>query len=235
MAVREALQPAYVLHRRDYQETSLILEAMTRDHGRLGLLARGARRSKRGRAGTLQAFQPLLLSWSGRGELPVVTAVELAGTPPAMAPAVLPHGFYLNELLMALLPRDDAHAEVFYAYAEALAGLSGDAELALRRFETTLLRELGLAPDLETDAETGLPVSSGTRYRFELERGPVARNADSSAWTVDGDTLLGLQAGALAGEQRREGRRLMQLVLAHYLGGRELKSRELFRRQKQQQ
>ncbi len=234
--MRITLQPSYVLHRRPYRESSLLVEALSRDFGRIGLIARGARGSRRGRGPMLQPFRPLLLGWTGRGELPIVTDVEAAGRPPQLPQQHLPHAFYLNELLMVLLARNDPHDVLFAAYAEALRGLvEGDAETTLRRFEVSLLEALGLLPDLTLDARSGEPVEAGTRYRFELDRGPVRETeATRSPWVLSGATLQALEHGQFAREeQRREARRFMQTLLAHHLGGRALKSRELFRRPKQ--
>lgn len=228
---RVQLQPAFLLHRRPYQESSLTLEALTRDFGRVGLLARGGRRPRRRGASPLQLFQPVLLSWSGRGELPLLTAVEAAGPASPLPPALLAHGFYLNELLLALLARNDAHPVVFAAYASALSALAADPATALRRFEVTLLEALGSLPPLVRTAD-GVPVEPAQLYRFDLERGPVPVADDATMHgLVRGVTLLALDAGQFQDPAvRRDAQRLMQGLVAHFLGDRTLKSRELLRR-----
>src|SRR5438270_11622811 len=138
-------QPAFVLHTYPYRETSLIVEALTADHGRVAMVARGAKRPRSELRGVLQAFQPLTLSWSGVGELKTLMKAEWQGGLPLVGGAALLCGFYLNELLLRLLPREDPHPQLYRDYEAALGVLAGSAELApaLRRFELKLLSELG--------------------------------------------------------------------------------------------
>jgi DNA repair protein RecO (recombination protein O) len=141
-------------------------------------------------------------------------------------------GLYLNELLVRLLGRGDPHEHLFDHYAAALGGLAREPEPGptLRRFELRLLEELGYAMVLDRDAEGGHPLRAETRYRYDPERGPVECAADAPGFSVSGGTLLALGgAGALEPEQAREARELMRRVLDRYLGGRPLRSRELFR------
>lgn len=229
---RVSQQAGFLLHRRDYRETSLLLELFTPDHGRVGIIAKGARRSRRGRAGLLQPFQPLLLSWARRGELGVLTDVERAPAPARPFGADrLALGFYLNELVLRLLPRDDPHPALFGHYRRALDEL-GAGEAALRCFEVALLTELGYGLELVRDRDTGAPLDAEGYYRYDIERGPTGvAEASDSPWVVSGATLLQLADGGQGGEQeRQEGRRLMHRILAHYLGERPLRSRELFKK-----
>jgi DNA repair protein RecO (recombination protein O) len=140
-------QPAFVLHSYPYRETSLIVEAFTRHHGRIGLLAKGARRPKSALRGTLLAFQPLLIQWGGRGELRGLHSAEWQGGVAQLKGIGLMSGFYLNELLLRFLHRDDPHEGLFDLYAEAISALSTNNRIAatLRRFEKFLLGELGYA------------------------------------------------------------------------------------------
>ena len=227
---RVADEPGYLLHRRDYRETSLLLELFTLNYGRVGVVARGARRSRQGRAGLLQPFQPLLLGWSGRGELGTLTEVDRAERASGLAGRQLPHGFYLNELLLRLLPRDDPHPRLFHHYRRALADLASE-EAALRRFEVVLLQELGYGLELACDGETGQPLDPGGHYRYELEKGPcaVADEVDSP-WVVSGATLLSLASGEAPDDGHGESRRLMSRILAYYLGDRPIRSRELLKK-----
>jgi len=144
-------EPGFVLHTYAYKETSLIVEAFTRRFGRVALLARGARRPRSAMRGVLLAFHPLRLGWSGSGELATLMAAEWGGALQPLAGRGLMCGFYLNELLLRLLPREDAHEELFDAYAEALSRLSAGEVLSavLRSFEKRLLAELGYAPIFE--------------------------------------------------------------------------------------
>lgn len=229
---RDQLQPAYVLHRRDYGDTSLLLEVFSAARGRLPLVAKGARRGRRAggsQAALLQPFAPLLLAWTGRGEVRTLTRAEAAGRPVALLGDALYCGFYVNELLLRLLGRDEADQVVFGAYQQALAGLAaGELDGPLRRFELSLLEQLGYLPPLDREADTGAPVRPDLRYVCDPERGPLAPDrADAAA--VAGATLLALQAGEpLTGAGAREARDLLRRLLAPHLGDKPLLSRTLF-------
>jgi len=216
----------FVLHRRLWRETSLWLEAFTREAGRVALIARGARRRRRFSV-PLEPFQRLSLHWRGRGELATLTAAEAAAPPLLLAGTDLYCGFYLNELLTCLLARDDPHPALFDAYDHTLQALAagGQAEVALRRFELRLLREIGYAPLLDHEVEYARPVVAGARYRYLPDQGPVA---DPAGW-LEGRTLLALAQERLDdGMVRRQAKRLLRLLIDHRLQGRPLKSRQLF-------
>tara|TARA_B100001540_G_scaffold301181_1_gene307364 strand:- start:838 stop:1578 length:741 start_codon:yes stop_codon:yes gene_type:complete len=232
--VRVTLQPAYILHRRPYRDTSLLLEVFTAEHGRLSLVARGARRRGRGgsNAALLQPFAPLLLSFSGRAEMKTLTAVERAGGPWELPGERLYSGLYLNELLVRLLHRHDPHARLFAAYGEALQGLHapGPAEDSLRRFEYILLDELGYSFAPGMDAASGTPVRADRRYRYEAGRGlvelTVAEHGPAVAYA--GEDLLRIAAGEFSGPARAACKSLFREALAEQLGGQPLRSREFF-------
>lgn len=222
--MRIDLHPAYVLHARAYRETSLLVDAFTEGHGRIGLLARGVR-SARGQPlrALLQPLQPVLLSWGGRGELPLLRAVEPGGRVPRVTGEAVMAGFYANELLLRLLPREDPHPGLFHRYA-ALVGVLGDTPALgweLRRFERDLLEELGYGLVLGHDAD-GAELVPQARYRYDPDQGPVALAAGTGGG-ISGAALLALgsdrmpEAGQLA-----ELRRLARRVLLERLGGREL-------------
>src|SRR5262245_10277753 len=156
---RQDVQPAYVLHSYPFRETSLIVETFTRDQGRVALVARGARRPKSALRGVLLAFQPLHISWAGKSELRTLISAERHGTYLPLRGESLMCGFYLNELLLRLLPRDDPHEALFAAYRDALKALASAGEQAavLRRFELNLLSGLGYAVTLDRDANSGAP------------------------------------------------------------------------------
>jgi DNA repair protein RecO (recombination protein O) len=230
---RTEREPAFVLHSYPYKETSLIVEAFTRHRGRVGLLARGARRPRSAIRGTLLAFYPLRLSWSASAELGTLLAAEWSGGQPALAGMGLMCGFYLNELLLKLLPREDAHEALFDAYAESVARLAAreDHASVLRAFERRLLTELRYAPLLERDAGSGLPVEAARRYAYEPERGPLAASgAAAQANTVSGQTLLDMARDDYSrAETRDEARRLMRWLIAARLPGQALHTREVLR------
>ena len=153
-------EQAFVLHSYPFRETSLLVEIFSRRFGRVALIAKGARRPRSALRGALLAFQPLTIAWAGKGEVRTLTKAEWRGGQPLLAGKALFCGFYLNELLMRLLPREDAHDALFDAYSEALACLSTGVVPApvLRSFETRLLKELGYALTLDREPVSGASV-----------------------------------------------------------------------------
>ncbi|MBI3936478.1 MAG: DNA repair protein RecO [Betaproteobacteria bacterium] len=230
---RQDTQPAFVLHRYAFRETSLVIEAFTRQFGRVGLVARGARRPKSALRGVLLAFQPLLLSWAGRSELRTLVRAEWLGGLPQLKGLSLICGFYLNELLLKLVPRDDPHEQLFAIYEEALHALGGtrDHAAVLRRFEKRLLKELGYALTLDREAESGAPVSPGGRYTYVIERGPVAVSAeDGNRLELTGRTLLDMAADDYRDPlTQQQSKALMRSLITHYLGSQVLHTRQLLR------
>lgn len=221
----------FVLHRRDYGDTSLLLELFATRLGRFPAIAKGARRRRNPASALLQPFQPLWIGVVGRGEVRTLTRVEPAGRPHPLAGRALPCGLYLNELLNRLLGRHDPQDSLFAFYHAALAGLSGDdLETTLRQFELRLLEELGYAPTLGRDGQTGLTVEPDHSYVVDPGQAPRRALPQESPHTVRGATLLALVANAaLDPAQRLEARGLLRRLLDPHLGHRPLKSRELFR------
>lgn len=221
---------AFLLHSHPFSETSLILEVFAREHGRLALLARGARRPRSALRGILHAFQPLELSWFGGGEVKTLAKAEWLGGMPLLGGPGLLVGFYLNELLMKLLPREDPHAALFDAYGAALMALSqGATEAAeLRRFEKILLRELGYGLRLDRDAQ-GQPIEPQRSYRYQVERGALPAEESGAGQLVTGKTLLDLAEDNYTDPRTlAEAKQLMRALLAHYLEGRPLQTRRVF-------
>ena len=226
----DRLQPAYVLLKRPYSNSSLLLELFTPEFGRVAVIAKGAR-GKAGRyGGYLQPFIPLEVSWRGRGEVKSLLKAEAKGISVIARGRKLYCGFYLNELLTRLMQREDPHAELFTHYALTLNALSSAEQLEplLRRFEVALLESIGFGMQLEITAD-GEPVMKNLRYHCAVEHAPViAASVDATGFS--GETLLAL-AGELSFSEKTitESRHLMRQVITHYLGGKPLKSRELFR------
>lgn len=224
------LQPAFILARRPYSNTSLLLELFTERQGRLAVIAKGARVAAGKGGGYLQPFVPLEVAWKGRGEVRTLTKSESTGPGLLTQGKPLYCGFYLNELVNRLTPRDDPHPRLFQHYSATLRALAVDTafEPLLRRFEVGLLEDIGYGMQL-CHCPSGEPVSGELRYHYPSEEGPV-RADDPESGGLRGDTLL-----ALAGERPftdeavREARALMRRVLSRYLGESPLKSRELFR------
>ena len=226
---RAEQEPGFILHSYAYKETSLIVEAFARRHGRVALLARGARRPRSAMRGLLLAFHPLRLSWSTGAELGTLRAAEWSGGLQPIAGIGLMCGFYLNELILRLLPRDDPHEALFDSYGECLARLSrGDSHaIVLRRFEKRLLVELGYAPVLDRDAASGAPIDAAARYVYQADRGPVAAGGGASGeMVVSGRTLLDLALDDFSRPQtREEARVLLQALIAERLNGQSLHTR----------
>lgn len=228
-------QPAYVLHTHPFRETSLIVEAFTRDFGRMALLARGARRPRSAMRGLLMAFQPLEIGWAGKGEVLTLMKAEWQGGQPLLQGQALFCGYYLNELLMHLLPREDAHERLFASYGEVLQSLATERagrgfEPDLRRFEKALLQELGYGLTLDTDSQ-GLPVEAAGSYLYRIEEGPSRLPAGvSDPRSVSGRTLLDLAADDFSeARTRAESKQLMRSLITYYLEGAELETRKIFK------
>lgn len=245
------MQPAYVLHQRAYRDTSAILELFTPEQGRVGVIAKGVRGNKPRWRGLLQSFQPLLVSFSQRGELGLLTEAEAQGGALSIHPRLIASGFYLNEILLRLLQRHDAHLELFGWYDAALrelATLQGGSdteqvtlETILRRFEIRLLTSLGYALILDHDVQTTAPVQAECEYIYYHEQGPVLADAADagddvvhSGIKLSGQTLLALQADDLSTDVvRREAKHLLRAMLSHYLGPKPLQSRALLQQSAQ--
>jgi len=231
-AVRQRIDgaTAFLLHAYPFSETSLIIEVFAREYGRMALLARGARRPRSALRGVLLAFQPLELGWFGGGEVKTLAKAEWLGGLAFLKGESLMLGYYLNELLLKLLPREDAHPALFDAYAGALAALaSGKTETAeLRRFEKVLLRELGYGLLLAHDAE-GNGIDPERRYRYQIENGPIPDRIAGSGQSVMGKTLLDLAADDYADPRSlAESKLLMRHLMTHYLAGQVLQTRRVF-------
>ncbi len=231
---RVDLEPAFVLHARSWRETSLLVEVFSQCHGRLGMIARGAKRPKSKMRGLLQPFVPLLLSWRSRGELATLTGAEAKGVvlPPAGSDLVI--GFYLNELVLRFLHRHDPEPTLFDHYRAALDAISrgNNPEPVLRIFEKRLLQATGYALELERETRSGLAIEPGARYRYTTDAGPEpwSDGADTGV-CVSGATLLALAREDLADcRALGEARRLLRSIIDAHCGGRGFASRSLWRR-----
>jgi DNA repair protein RecO (recombination protein O) len=232
MKRRAEHEPGYVLHTYPYKETSLIVEAFTRGFGRVALLARGARRPRSAMRGVLLSFHPLRLGWSASAELGNLIAAEWSGAVQPLGGRALMCGFYLNELVLRLLPRDDPHEALFDIYGESLGALSRTANhaSALRGFEKRLLAELGYAPLLEREAASGAPIDPSRRYSYEPDRGPMPLKNSSSDLSVSGQTLLDVAADEYSRpETRDEARMLLRALIGQRLHGQVLHTRVVLR------
>ncbi len=225
--MRQHQQPAYVLHSRPYRETSLLLECLTRDHGRIGVVARGVRSARsRMRRAQLEPFQPVLLDLFMRGELATLVAVEPVGVPLQVNRDAALAGLYLNELVVRLTGRDDPYPQLFDAYAQTLRRLDRNEPLAwtLRRFERDLLDAIGYALPLQFEAHTGEPVEPASNYQYQVGEGAVAC-AEGSAGCLRGSDLLALASDCMPDQRGLQSLRdLMRTVIRFHLGGGELRA-----------
>lgn len=218
------LQPAFILQQRKFRETSLIIDVLTRDFGRVSLLAKGVRKAKSKTAGLLQPFIPLSLSYFGKSELKTLTDVEITQPFIQLQGLAVYCGFYVNELIGFFLHQYDPHPEVFACYKKCLSGLSDSStiEAALRIFELDLLDAVGYGLQLNHDFPDGRAIQPLTHYHFNAEQGPI----EATDGSFSGKTLLALQRRQLTDPQvLAEAKTLMRKVIAVYLNGKPLKSR----------
>lgn len=243
--MRIEFQPAYVLHTRPYRDTSLLLDLLTPDLGRVGAVAKGVRRGKSQRRPLLNPFTPILVSLQGKSSLKTLTAVEANGRGHHLTGMTLYSGFYVNELLVRLLGELDPNPDIFDDYQwtlEALAAISAESssspEPLLRQFEWRFLESLGYGISFDQEAETGNPIDPAMAYRFDPEAGFIFAGAfQAHAQEISYQLFSGLDLLACARtdfsslQTLAAAKRLSRLMLQPLLGGKPLKSRELFRGQ----
>jgi DNA repair protein RecO (recombination protein O) len=226
-------QPAFILHARAWRESSLLLEVLSRDQGRVGLVARSVRsaRSRTPRS-LLQPLTPLRLSWSGRGELATLGEVEAIGATLALEGEALLCALYMNELVTRLLPRNDAHPQLFATYLTTLTRLAGaDAPAwTLRRFERDLLAQIGYGLQLDCDVDTGQALQAMLDYGYRLEAGPVRWRGAGDGLKLRGAALLALAADTQPDAADLASlRRLLRALIVQRLDGAQLNAWSLLR------
>ena len=229
-------QPAFVLHTYAYRETSLIVETLTQHAGRVALLAKGARRPRSAVRGLLMAFQPLTLSWFGKRELRTLKNAEWQGGQRPLAGSALMCGFYLNELLLKLLPRDDPHPQLFLYYQQTLKELAeGEPQVvALRRFEKRLMQELGYALMLQEEVGNARPFEPEISYFYDLEHGPTRlsseRGGAQNGVQLRGKTLLDLAQDNYSDPTTlAQAKQLIRALISQQLGSENLQTRQLLK------
>ncbi|MEP7155491.1 MAG: DNA repair protein RecO [Betaproteobacteria bacterium] len=234
---------AFVLHTYPYRETSLIVEAFTCQHGRVVLVAKGAKRPHGAMRGLLNPFQALTLNWFGKSEMKTLKSVEQDRIFPQLSGSALLSAFYMNELLLKLTHREDPHDVLFENYGEAVHALAGlerantsvrEIARILRQFEVTFLRELGYALQLNEEADTHAPLEPSRNYHYHAERGPVRFDA-ASHWQGDalqlaGKTLIDMSNNDYSDPQTQvQAKQLMRKMINHLLGDKILHTRNLIR------
>jgi DNA repair protein RecO (recombination protein O) len=227
---RIANQPGFVLHSYPYKETSLIVDVFTREHGRVALVAKGAKRPHSKLRGVLQTFQPLSVGWSGKSEVRTLTAAEWVGGMLPLEKSALLCGFYLNELLFKMLARDDAHPALFDHYVATLNQLAHQepAPIVLRKFERLLLQETGVGGDLTFCITTRSRVLPQSLYVVEPEQGVRLATAADNAPRILGKTLLDMaQEDYADATTQAQSKSLMRFLLGHQLAGTPLNTRQI--------
>ncbi|NLW95567.1 DNA repair protein RecO [Luteimonas wenzhouensis] len=232
--MRYAGETAYVLHARPWRESSLLVDLLTRAHGRIGMIARGVRGPRRqAQLAALQPLQHVRFDGVQRGELGYLSSVEALDAPPLLAGHASLAAFYVNELVLRLAPGHDPHPELYALYAQVRARLHDAADLAwtLRRFERDLLQALGVGFDPGVDGD-GAPIDPAARYRLEAEHGPRRvlgeRSGESRQRHATGRALLALAADVRPDPEDLDSLRLaMRTVIAQHVGPRGLRSWQL--------
>lgn len=225
--MRVQFEPAWLLNARPYGETSLLLEAFTERHGRIGLIAKGARGPKSKTRALLQPLQPLLLSWRQSGELAALTAVEAEGPACGLVGERLFYGWYVNELVLRLLERHDPHPAAYLAYVGTLPRLAGDdAEFALRCFEKRLLADIGYGLELPDHLDANACYRHDEALGFQQDARGFSGVSLMALRDEEGSSIDLNAAGEL--------RRLMRELIRRQLGGRELETAKLLRELRRQ-
>lgn len=223
-------QPGYILHHRPFRDSSQILEIVTRDHGKIAVVARGSRGSKSRLAGVLRPFLPLRVSWVAKSDLGTLTGAEAAGLPAGMVGDAMLSAYYVNELLLHFLHRDDPQPEIFALYEEVIKALVSTDNVAasLRSFELEFLRLLGYAVNLSREFGSLDPLDSEQNYEFRMEQGAVAVERSEGPLVFTGATLTAISAQSFGDPDiLRAANRLLREIIDFHLGGKELKSRKV--------
>ncbi|MDH5618023.1 MAG: DNA repair protein RecO [Gammaproteobacteria bacterium] len=230
MSRRVQQQPGYVLHHRPFRDSSQILDLLTRDHGKVAVVARGSRGSKSRLAGVLRPFLPLRVSWVARSDLGTLTGAEAAGAPSGLRGEALLSAYYVNELMLHFLHRHDPQPEIYQLYEQCIRALCARVDVAacLRGFELEFLGLLGYAVNLDREAGTHHDIDPDRNYDYRVEDGPVPVERPDGPLVFSGATLLAIAAGQFDDKDvLRAANRLLRDVIGHHLGGKELQSRKV--------
>jgi len=230
------LTPAFILHRKPYSDSSLLIDLFSLQYGKITCIAKGVKSGKKQKASILQPFIPLMVSIIGKGEVKTLSVSEAAGNTIKLERNALYSAYYINELLLKFLHKNEAHETVFAAYGELLISLEKNdhgAEKLLRYFEINLLAELGYGLQLIHDANSARLIDPEKKYYYEHDSGPRQFQSDSHLSSnipvVSGSTLLAMNTQSLSSEQGlKESKLLMRHVIKHLLGGYHFKSRDFF-------
>ncbi len=232
---RVSLQPAFILHGRNFRDTSRLLDVFTLDYGRVTLVAKGARSARSKLQGILEPFSPLIISWSGKGDVQTLTGAESVKSTISLLGKQVMSAYYINELLQRLMTVHDPHPELFEIYQATLENFLDESdELVLRRFEKKLLTEIGYGLNLDTEVETGASIINNEKYYYDIEKGPIhvceneLEKQQHGEFVISGQTLLDMFSEQFTNSKsQKEAKQLMRIILNHYLGDKPLKTRNL--------
>jgi DNA repair protein RecO (recombination protein O) len=225
-------EPCWVLHHRPFRDTSRILDVLSRDHGRLAVVARGSRSGRSKLKGILRPFLPLQLSWVIRTDMGTLTGAELNGAPISLSGDALMSGYYVNELILKLLHRHDPQPEIFSVYGSTISALNGAANVAavLRRFEMDTLALLGYALNLDHDSRSEGELDPERAYEYRVEQGPVPVEGREGPMVFSGRELAAVARGDFTEPAvLTAAGRLLRHVIDWHLDGSELQSRKVLR------
>lgn len=230
--MRVEQQAAFILHHRPFRDTSQLLDVLSREHGKLALVARGSRGPKSRLRGVLRPFMPLSMSWVQRTDLGTLTGAELRGAPLRLNGDALLSGYYVNELLLHFMHRHDPQPDIFDSYVQVIGALAAataaDVAPCLRAFEIDLLRHLGYALNLDHEVETHAPLRDDAYYEYRFEQGPVAVARAEGPLVFSGAVLCAMAAREFSEPTvLRAANRLLRELIGFHLGGKELKSRKV--------
>ncbi|GLR74719.1 DNA repair protein RecO [Aliivibrio sifiae] len=229
--MEEGLQRCFVLHRRPYSESSLILDVFSEEYGRLSIISKGARSKRSNLKGVLQAFTPLLMKWSGKGSMRTLRQAESISLAIPLTGINLYSAMYINELVVRVIEQETPYPALFLDYLTALTELAQtkNPEPALRRFELALLSSMGYGVDFLHCAGSGEMVSPEMTYRYREQKGFMASIRHDPLMSFKGNELIAIsERRFVTPEQLKAAKRFTRIALKPYLGGKPLKSRELF-------
>lgn len=224
-------QVAFILKSQSFKETSSIHQVFTRDYGTISIISKGSRAKNSEHGSLLQPFKPLLVSWVGKNELKTLTSVEEYAQIQLLKGTSLYCGFYVNELILSLIHKHDAHTILFYAYQSIIEQLSkaDNLEPFLRQFEKRLFDEIGYGLSLECTADGGAPIQANKYYHYIAGHGAKEVEGNDSANDILGSALINLRENTLHDKTEQiQAKRLMRRLIDIQLDGKILKSRDLF-------
>ncbi len=222
--------PAFILHHRPFRDSSQILDIISREHGKLSLVARGSRGAKSRLRGILRPFMPLSMSWFLKSDLGTLTGAEVNGAPLSLSGDALLSGYYVNELVLHFLHRHDPQPDIFDLYAHTIQSLAAAESIAacLRHFEIDLLRQIGYALNFDHESASRQALQADQNYEYRIEQGPVTVNKTEGSLVFSGSQLTAIGAQEFDDpDTLRAASRLMREVISFHLGGKELKSRKV--------